>query len=142
LSYCKATEQAFTKVFLQKISPAFRIIHAAVRWLNAGKALSRVWGLIEEIKGFIPSNGHYHSFSQLSKDNFKIALAFMVGLFQYFNELNLHLQRYFCISKRVGQILNNMKKNNSCRFPELIRTELRLVRMPPNCGPVSSRSHS
>jgi hypothetical protein len=59
----KPPYKGLLKGFYRKSAPHSELIlHADVRWLNAGKALSRACELLEEIKGFISSSRHYHSF--------------------------------------------------------------------------------
>jgi hypothetical protein len=65
------------------------ILYADVYWLSTSKVISRVWELTEEMKRLISSSGHYYSFPQVFKDDFKIKLAFMVDLFWYRNQLSL-----------------------------------------------------
>lgn len=64
--------------------------HTAVRWLNLGKVLKRVWDLKAEIREFCEKKGE--DIPELSDADWMADLAFAVDVTALMNELNTKLQ--------------------------------------------------
>jgi zinc finger BED domain-containing protein 5/7/8/9 len=143
----KPLNKRLLKVFLHDLSAPHSelILHADVRWLSRGEAITRVWKVFEEIKAFISANDYVTKFPEIFGDDFKINLAFMVDLFQYLTELNKRLQGQknticelkeiiFSFRSKLKRFLGTASKNDLVHFPELAHTLSSLGR-PHSEGP-------
>jgi hypothetical protein len=93
----KAHRHRHFVAFLDELDAEYRDLplHCEVRWLSAGKCLSRFFSLREEILSFlrdekIPKSEEFQQ--KLADGDFLCALAFLTDITNHLNNLNLRLQ--------------------------------------------------
>lgn len=90
----KSLNKRLLRRFLEDVQAPYSelIVHAEVRWLSRGKALSRFLEVFEEVKAFLVERKKDNLFPEIFADDFIIILSFMVDIFGHLNDLNLKLQ--------------------------------------------------
>ncbi|XP_076058631.1 protein FAM200C-like [Oratosquilla oratoria] len=60
-------------------------VHAEIRWLSRGRALARVWGVLEEVESFLIEDKSDNVFPDIFTDEFKLTFVVLVDLFHHLN---------------------------------------------------------
>ena len=68
------------------------LFHTNVRWLSKGNMLARVYGLKDEVSLFLESQGKQDLLLPFQSQEFQLAMAYLVDIFEALNCLNLLLQ--------------------------------------------------
>ena len=68
------------------------LFHTNVRWLSKGNMLARVYGLKDEVSIFLESQGKQDLLLPFQSQEFQLAMAYLVDIFEALNCLNLLLQ--------------------------------------------------
>ena len=82
------------------------LFHTKVRWLSKGNMLARVYGLKDEVSIFLESQGKQDLLLPFQSQEFQLAMAYLVDIFEALNCLNLLLQ---------GKNTNRMKDYDKIR---------------------------
>ena len=82
------------------------LFHTIVRWLSKGNMLARVYGLKDEVSIFLKSQGKQDLLLPFQSQEFQLAMAYLVDMFEALNCLNLLLQ---------GKNTNRMKDYDEIR---------------------------
>ena len=68
------------------------LFYTSVRWLSAGRFLSRFFLLRQEVEMFLDVQKKCDLLKILKSEHFELRLAYLVDIFEIFNQLNLRLQ--------------------------------------------------
>ncbi|XP_045114813.1 protein FAM200A-like [Portunus trituberculatus] len=68
------------------------LFYTSVRWLSAGRFLSRFFSLRQEVEMFLDVQKKCDLLEILKSEHFEFRLAYLVDIFEIFNQLNLRLQ--------------------------------------------------
>ena len=82
------------------------LFHTNVRWLSKGNMLARVYGLKDEVSIFLESQGKQDPLLPFQSQEFQLAMAYLVDIFEALNCLNLLMQ---------GKNTNRMKDYDEIR---------------------------
>ncbi|CAM1331733.1 Uncharacterised protein r2_g4062 [Pycnogonum litorale] len=68
------------------------LYHTNVRWLSRGNVTARVFSLRDELISFTELQGKESFHKQLTDNNWILQVAYLVDIFEQFNQLNLKMQ--------------------------------------------------
>jgi len=81
------------------------LLHTEVRWLSRGKALFRLFSLLDEVTLFLQQH-NFPSYDLVSNKHWQYKLAYLSDIFSKLNELNLSLQ---------GKTINILSANSKIK---------------------------